>query len=280
MISRIFRQSQTVIADIGPLTNEPEGEIPIQKPTLFLAVLQNYLYVPTNTWLDARQDFGILKSFNLYSSADLVRLPLLDMLSRPWFRRVWIIQEFILTEQFIVIIANTRISGLHLLHGLARMIEYPQYLSPTREGHNRDAAPEDPAVISRWTTTEELFTFGWIPAHLVTRQIKLFDGTLPPGQPYKLGRVFWHPSKRLLLHNCPHNDDMPCQHSPENLSCDKDNGREEIEVARQLRPVTGAVGVQAEANAATAAAQATAGDRKKVSQFVKSVKSVKSRPRR
>lgn len=146
MINRIFRQAQNVIADIGPLTNEPEGEIPIQKLIPFLAVLQNYLSVPANTWSDAHQDVGILKSFNLYSSADLVRSPLFDILSRPWFRRVWIIQEFVLAEQFIVIIANTRISGLHLLHGLARMIEHFQYLSPTGEGHNGDAASDDPAI--------------------------------------------------------------------------------------------------------------------------------------
>lgn len=143
MIRRIFRQAQTVIADIGPLTNEPEGDIPAQKLTPFLAVLQNYLSVPANTWLDARRDVGILKSLNLYSSAELVRSPLFDLLSRPWFRRVWIIQEFILAEQFIVLLGNTRISGLHLLHGLARMIEHFQYLSPTRDGHSGDAASDD-----------------------------------------------------------------------------------------------------------------------------------------
>jgi hypothetical protein len=108
-----------------------------------LAVLQNYFSVPANLWLDAHRDVGILKSFNLYSSAELVRSPLFDILSRPWFR---IIQEFILAEQFIVLLGNTRISGLHFLHGLARMIGHFQCLSPTHNGHSGDAASDDLAI--------------------------------------------------------------------------------------------------------------------------------------
>jgi hypothetical protein len=138
-MDRTFSKAEHVMIDLG---STPAPEV--------LAVLDRFFSVPQEVWDESRwivssqnfkSCFQYLAAFDLPGVQHDFWPSFADFMQRPWFSRVWIIQEYALAVQSTFLIGTDTRPGAYLLGGFLRALQYELFLY---HSDRRDPVDEKP----------------------------------------------------------------------------------------------------------------------------------------
>ncbi|EXJ91352.1 hypothetical protein A1O1_04464 [Capronia coronata CBS 617.96] len=142
-IDRTFSRAEQVMMDLG---SESSSDV--------LAVLDRYYNIPLDTWEQAYQIvqtqsfndcFQFLSGFQLPGVRDAFWRALVCFMQRPWFSRVWIIQEYALAKRATFLIGDDQRPGTYLPQGVIRALQHMVWLyhSDRRRGPGQGQPSEE-----------------------------------------------------------------------------------------------------------------------------------------
>ena len=97
LMSQIFSGAMRVAADLGP-GDENLDEL--------VEAIQRILRIPEQTWKQAEGQANIIQCLDLPAFAQSMWRVLEDFLCRPWFRRIWCVQEVVVARDIFVMIGK------------------------------------------------------------------------------------------------------------------------------------------------------------------------------
>lgn len=125
MMDQIFASAQEVIVDLGLVDAE-------QRSTL--QGLDRYQAIPIDQWSLCMGKSSVVESLKVLQKENIPGFALdfwpgcAKFMQRPWFTRVWIIQEFALARKVRIMIGEEFRDGMFLQHGLMRAAQHLHWL--------------------------------------------------------------------------------------------------------------------------------------------------------
>ncbi|ETI19447.1 hypothetical protein G647_09281 [Cladophialophora carrionii CBS 160.54] len=138
-MDRTFSKAEHVMIDLG---STPAPEV--------LAVLDRFFSIPDERWEESRRivatenfksSFQYLAPFDLPGVQHDFWPAFAEFMQRPWFSRVWIIQEYALAAQSTFLIGTDTRPGPYLARGFLRALQYMLFLY---HSDRRDPVDEKP----------------------------------------------------------------------------------------------------------------------------------------
>lgn len=162
MMHRIFARAEKVIADLGELD---ENEIEV------LWHLNRYEALSEPDWsgvvanANSSERCRILKEHGLPAAQSDFWEGFSRFISRPWFTRVWIIQEFVLAKTVALMIGSHFQNGSFLQHGIIRAFRHLSWLYVCERYY---PPPEGPS-----RRLEEALSVAYVPGIAVEHLVSL-----------------------------------------------------------------------------------------------------------
>lgn len=175
MMGKVYSRASEVLVDLGEGDDDKDIVKTLKQYTqcdndLWQAAVNisrpRYYRVDWDTYAGDRKT--VFRAFNLPKEGSKVWLILCHFVVRPWFRRLWVLQEFALAQSIHVMIGSYTVDEATLTTGLERASEHFNYISSMHIGMGPETSLLQTlsTMYNPWSARRRGFGEGQIRVHL------------------------------------------------------------------------------------------------------------------